>query len=84
MAHMLEKSGNNGVNGVINQARRRTGVYPNQLIAGGNKKLGSRIELINEKQLAKLMLRYNIGSRNEQILHLKRIDEELLKVRLNG
>lgn len=40
------------------------------------KDLGMRIVLINGKELAKLMLRYNIGSRDEQILHLKKIDEE--------
>ncbi|WP_218396211.1 restriction endonuclease [Alteromonas lipotrueae] len=38
--------------------------------------LGTRIVLINGKELAKLMLRYNIGSRDEQVLHLKKIDEE--------
>lgn len=40
------------------------------------KDLGMRIVLINGKELAKLMLRYNIGSRDEQILHLKKIDED--------
>lgn len=44
------------------------------------KDLGMRIVLINGKELAKLMLRYNIGSRNEQILHLKKIDEEFFEV----
>ncbi len=38
--------------------------------------LGNRIVLINGKELAKFMLRYNIGSRDEQVLHLKKIDEE--------
>ncbi len=38
--------------------------------------LGSRIVLIEGKQLARLMLRYNIGCRDEEILHIKRIDEE--------
>ncbi len=38
--------------------------------------LGSRIVLIDGKQLARLMLRYNIGCRDEEILHIKRIDEE--------
>lgn len=37
--------------------------------------LGTRIVLINGTELARLMLRYNIGSRDEQILHLKKIDE---------
>mgnify|MGYP000149599185 CR=1 FL=1 len=41
--------------------------------------LGTRIVLINGKELAKLMLRYNIGSRDEQVLHLKKIDEEFFE-----
>ncbi len=40
------------------------------------KDLGTRIVLIDGNELAKLMLRYNIGCRNEQVLHLKKIDEE--------
>lgn len=39
-------------------------------------KLGSRIVLIDGNQLARLMLRYNIGCRDEDVLHLKRVDEE--------
>jgi len=42
--------------------------------------LGTRIVLINGTELAKLMLRYNIGSRDEQVLHLKKIDEEFFEV----
>ena len=38
--------------------------------------LGSRIVLIDGKELSKLMLRYNIGCRNEDVLYLKKIDEE--------
>lgn len=41
--------------------------------------LGMRIVLINGKELAKLMLRYNIGSRDEEILHIKKIDEEFFE-----
>lgn len=41
--------------------------------------LGSRIVLISGTELAKLMLRYNIGCRDEQVLHLKKIDEELFE-----
>ena len=37
--------------------------------------LGMRIVLINGKELAMLMLRYNIGSRDEGVMHLKKIDE---------
>lgn len=43
------------------------------------KDLGMRIVLINGKELAKLMLRYNIGSRDEQVIYLKRIDEEFFE-----
>jgi restriction system protein len=43
------------------------------------KDLGMRIVLINGEELAKLMLRYNIGSRDEQVLHLKKIDEEFFE-----
>ena len=38
--------------------------------------LGSRIVLIDGTQLARLMLRYNIGCRDEEILHLKKVDED--------
>ncbi|WJV63197.1 restriction endonuclease [Pectobacteriaceae bacterium C52] len=43
------------------------------------KDLSTRIVLINGKELAKLMLRYNIGSRDEQVLHMKKIDEEFFE-----
>ncbi len=38
--------------------------------------LGSRIVLIDGEQLARLMLRYNIGCRDDEILYLKKVDEE--------
>jgi restriction system protein len=38
--------------------------------------LGSRIVLIDGPQLARLMIRYNIGCRDEQVLHIKKIDED--------
>lgn len=41
--------------------------------------LGTRIVLINGTELAKLMLRYNIGTRDEQVLHLRKIDEEFFE-----
>ena len=40
------------------------------------KNLGSRIVLIDGAHLAKLMIRYNIGCRDEQVLSLKKIDED--------
>lgn len=38
--------------------------------------LGSRIVLIDGSQLARLMLRYNIGCRDEDVLHIKKVDED--------
>lgn len=38
--------------------------------------LGSRIVLINGMQLSRLMLRYNVGCRDEEVLHVKKIDED--------
>lgn len=38
--------------------------------------LGSRIVLIDGSQLAKLMIRYNVGCRDEDILHLKKVDDD--------
>jgi len=37
--------------------------------------LGSRILLIDGPQLAKLMIKYNIGCRDKDVLHIKQIDE---------
>ncbi|WP_281982219.1 restriction endonuclease [Thalassorhabdomicrobium marinisediminis] len=37
--------------------------------------LGSRIVLIDGPQLAKLMIKYNIGCRDKDVLHIKQIDE---------
>jgi restriction system protein len=42
--------------------------------------LGSRIVLIDGIQLARLMTRYNVGCRDEQILHIKKIDEDFFEV----
>lgn len=38
--------------------------------------LGTRIVLIDGAQLTKLMVRYNVGCRDEEILHLKKVDED--------
>ncbi len=40
------------------------------------KGLGMRIVLIDGAQLSKLMIRYNIGCRDEEILYLKKVDDE--------
>ncbi len=41
--------------------------------------LGMRIVLIDDEQLAKLMIRYNVGCRDEETLHLKKVDEEFFE-----
>lgn len=41
--------------------------------------LGSRIVLIDGVQLAKLLIRYNIGCRDEEVIHLKKIDEDFFE-----
>ncbi|HIF9209970.1 TPA: restriction endonuclease [Photobacterium damselae] len=119
MAHTLGKSGDNGVDGVINQdplGVDQVYIQAKHYAEGNNvssgdirdffgalnlknaqkgifittsdftpsavqtaKDLGMRIVLINGKELAKLMLRYNIGSRDEQVIFLKRIDEEFFE-----
>lgn len=38
--------------------------------------LGVRIVLIDGMHLARLMIRYNIGCRDEDVLHLKKVDED--------
>jgi len=40
------------------------------------KDLGMRIVLIDGVQLTKLMIRYGIGCRDEEVLHLKSVDDE--------
>jgi restriction system protein len=42
--------------------------------------LGMRIVLIDGPRLAKLMIRYNIGCQDEEILHLKKVDESFFDV----
>jgi restriction system protein len=44
--------------------------------------LGSRIVLIDGTQLARLMIRYNVGCRDEEILHLKKVDEDFFDTEL--
>lgn len=43
------------------------------------KDLGMRIVLIDGDHLARLMLRYNIGCRDEETLHLKKVDEDFFE-----
>ena len=43
------------------------------------RELGTRIVLIDGIQLAKLMIRYNVGCRDEEVLHLKKVDEDFFE-----
>ncbi len=43
------------------------------------KDLGTRIVLIDGNQLARLLIRYNIGCRDEEVLHVKKIDEDFFE-----
>ena len=42
--------------------------------------LGSRIVLIDSLQLSRLMIRYNVGCRDEDVLHLKKVDEDFFEL----
>ena len=44
------------------------------------KDLGMRIVLIDGVQLSKLMIRYSIGCRDEEVLYLKKVDDEFFEV----
>lgn len=118
-AHALGQSGDNGVDGVIDQdplgvdqvyiqakryaegnnvsagdirdffgalnlKRAQKGIFitTSEFTASAKEttqNLGMRIVLINGTELAKLMLRYNIGSRDEDVLTIKKIDEEFFE-----
>ncbi len=39
----------------------------------------SRIVLIDGPHLARLMIRYNVGCRDEEIIHLKKLDEDFFE-----
>ena len=41
--------------------------------------LSKRIVLIDGEQLAKLMIRHNVGCRVEDTLHIKKIDEDFFE-----
>ena len=49
--------------------------FTSQAIATAEK-VNKRIVLIEGMQLAELMIRYNIGCRDEEILHLKKVDDD--------
>ena len=41
--------------------------------------LSKRIVLIDGEQLARLMIRYNVGCRIEEVLHIKKVDEDFFE-----
>lgn len=43
------------------------------------KQIGARIVLIDGFQLGHLMVRHNVGCRDQQVLHIKRIDEDFFE-----
>lgn len=43
------------------------------------RQIGARIVLIDAKQLGNLMLRHNVGCRDQEVLHIKRIDEDFFE-----
>ncbi|MEQ1640063.1 MAG: restriction endonuclease [Novosphingobium sp.] len=43
------------------------------------RQIGARIVLIDSEQLGKLMVRHNVGCRDQEILHIKRIDEDFFE-----
>ena len=43
------------------------------------RQLGSRIVLIDGPQLGRLMVRYNVGCRDQDVIHIKRIDEDFFE-----
>ncbi|WP_417308040.1 restriction endonuclease [Devosia sp.] len=67
--------------GALNLKKAQKGLFVttssfSQAAVQTGKDLGMRIVLIDGPQLAKLMIRYNVGCRDEDILHIKKIDEE--------
>ena len=41
--------------------------------------LSKRIVLIDGQQLARLMIRYDVGCRVEEVLHIKKVDEDFFE-----
>lgn len=73
-----------GFSGALDDMRARKGIFittsdftkPARKTAENS---SFQMVLINGDELARLMLRYNIGCRDEQVLHLKKIDEEFFE-----
>ena len=43
------------------------------------RQIGARIVLIDGQQLGRLMVRHNVGCRDQEILHIKRVDEDFFE-----
>lgn len=43
------------------------------------RQIGARIVLIDAQQLGRLMVRHNVGCRDQEVLHVKRIDEDFFE-----
>jgi restriction system protein len=43
------------------------------------RQIGGRIVLIDSVQLGKLMVRYNVGCRDQEVVHIKRVDEDFFE-----
>lgn len=70
--------------GALNLKRAQKGIFFttsafSQSAIDTARDLGMRIVLIDGSRLSKLMLCYNIGCRDEEILHLKKVDEEFFE-----
>lgn len=70
--------------GALNLKKAQKGIFFttsafSQSAVGTARDLGMRIVLIDGPRLAKLMIYYNIGCRDEEILHLKKVDEEFFE-----
>ena len=67
--------------GALNLKKAQKGIFfttsnfsPSAIQTG--KDLGMRIVLIDGLRLARLMIKYNVGCREEETIHLKKVDEE--------
>ncbi|WP_111636874.1 restriction endonuclease [Marinomonas shanghaiensis] len=71
----------NSFAGALDKVKSKKGIFVTTSDFSTNaitesQKFSAQVVLINGQQLAKLMLRYNIGCQTQQTLHLKQIDEE--------
>jgi restriction system protein len=43
------------------------------------RQIGARMVLIDAEQLGRLLVRYNVGCRDQEVLHIKRVDEDFFE-----